>query len=96
MRRYVDHVLCALPFEQTWFNERGCKATFVGHPFFDEVRRQQFDRAFGRRAELGREIELGALARRRKPDDGDDVAPGSKAAAGIAWRSGPKDTSVIT
>lgn len=46
MRRYVDHVLCALPFEQTWFSERGCKATFVGHPFFDEVRRQQFDRAF--------------------------------------------------
>ncbi len=46
MRRFVDHVLCALPFEETWFREQGCRATFVGHPFFDEVRRQQFDEAF--------------------------------------------------
>jgi lipid-A-disaccharide synthase len=46
MRRFVDHVLCSLPFEQTWFAERGCRATFVGHPYFDEVRRQQLDQAF--------------------------------------------------
>ncbi len=46
MRRFVDHVLCALPFEETWFREQGCRATFVGHPYFDEVRRQQFDEAF--------------------------------------------------
>ena len=46
MRRFVDHVLCSLPFEETWFREQGCNATFVGHPFFDEVRRQQLDEAF--------------------------------------------------
>lgn len=46
MRRFVDHVLCSLPFEARWFAERGCNATFVGHPFFDEVRRQQLDPAF--------------------------------------------------
>ncbi|MCE9544162.1 MAG: lipid-A-disaccharide synthase [Planctomycetia bacterium] len=46
MRRLVDHVMCALPFEQAWFSERGCRATFVGHPYFDEVRRQQFDQEF--------------------------------------------------
>jgi lipid-A-disaccharide synthase len=46
MRQCVDHVLCALPFEETWFREQGCRATFVGHPFFDEVRRQQFDETF--------------------------------------------------
>lgn len=46
MRRFVDHVLCSLPFEARWFAERGCNATFVGHPFFDEVRRQEFDEAF--------------------------------------------------
>ena len=40
MRRLVDHVLCSLPFEEPWFNEHGCNATFVGHPFFDEVSRQ--------------------------------------------------------
>jgi lipid-A-disaccharide synthase len=46
VRRFVDHVLCALPFEEPWFRERGCKATFVGHPYFDEVRGQTLDAAF--------------------------------------------------
>ncbi|MEN6497121.1 MAG: lipid-A-disaccharide synthase [Thermoguttaceae bacterium] len=46
MRRLTDHVLCALPFEATWFKQHGCNATFVGHPFFDEVRRQQLDAEF--------------------------------------------------
>jgi len=46
MRRLVDHVLCGLPFEEPWLRERGCNATFVGHPFFDEVRRQPLDEAF--------------------------------------------------
>jgi lipid-A-disaccharide synthase len=46
MRRFVDHVLCSLPFEARWFSERGCRATFVGHPYFDEVRRQKLDEAF--------------------------------------------------
>lgn len=46
MRRYVDHVLCALPFEAKWFKQQGCNAVFVGHPFFDEVQRQQPDGVF--------------------------------------------------
>ncbi len=46
MRRLVDHVLCSLPFEEPWLRQRGCNATFVGHPFFDEVRRQSLDEAF--------------------------------------------------
>lgn len=46
MRRFVDHVLCSLPFEEPWFREHGCNATFVGHPYFDEVREQRLDAAF--------------------------------------------------
>ncbi len=46
MRRLVDHVLCSLPFEEDWFRQRGCNATFVGHPFFDEVRQQALDESF--------------------------------------------------
>ncbi|MFI4874468.1 MAG: lipid-A-disaccharide synthase [Blastopirellula sp. JB062] len=38
MRRYVDHVLCKLPFEEEWYRQRDCNATFVGHPFFDQLR----------------------------------------------------------
>ena len=46
MRRFVDHVLCSLPFEAKWFREHGCNATFVGHPYFDEVRSQHLDAGF--------------------------------------------------
>lgn len=40
MKRLVDHVLAALPFEQDWFVERGISSTLVGHPFFDELLRE--------------------------------------------------------
>jgi lipid-A-disaccharide synthase len=46
MRRLTDHVLCGLPFEEQWFAKNGCNATFVGHPFFDEVRRYPYDERF--------------------------------------------------
>jgi len=35
MRRWVDHVLCSLPFEEGWYKARGVQAKYVGHPFFD-------------------------------------------------------------
>jgi len=47
MRRLVDHVLCKLPFEAEWYRQRNCHATYLGHPYFDEVERQQVDQAFG-------------------------------------------------
>lgn len=37
MRRLVDHVLSALPFEHEWFSAQGMPSTLVGHPFFDEL-----------------------------------------------------------
>ena len=46
MRRFVDHVLCKLPFEEAWYRDRGCNATFVGHPYFDQLRAEQLDTAF--------------------------------------------------
>ncbi len=46
MRRLVDHVLCKLPFEADWFRKYGCHATYVGHPYFDEVSQRQLDAAF--------------------------------------------------
>ncbi len=46
VRKYVDHVLCGLPFEQSWYAERGVEAEYVGHPFFDEIQSHQLDEAF--------------------------------------------------
>jgi lipid-A-disaccharide synthase len=37
LRRLVDHVLSALPFEHEWFASQGVRSTLVGHPFFDEL-----------------------------------------------------------
>jgi lipid-A-disaccharide synthase len=46
MQRFVDHVLCTLPFEVDWYGRRGVDAHFVGHPYFDELRLQQLDADF--------------------------------------------------
>lgn len=43
VRKWVDHVICTLPFEYDWYISRGVKATWVGHPFFDEVADQQLN-----------------------------------------------------
>lgn len=52
MRRLVDHVLCKLPFEAKWYQNHGCRATYVGHPYFDEMRQLNLDQAF--LSEVGR------------------------------------------
>jgi lipid-A-disaccharide synthase len=31
-KRLASHVLCILPFEQAWFEQRGMPASYVGHP----------------------------------------------------------------
>jgi lipid-A-disaccharide synthase len=46
MRRWVDHVLCALPFEEAWYRQRGVAAHYVGHPYFDELANQVLDAKF--------------------------------------------------
>jgi len=37
IRKFVDYVICKLPFEPKWFSDRGCHAHYVGHPYFDEL-----------------------------------------------------------
>ena len=40
MRRWVKCVLTALPFEETWYRERGVTTHYIGHPYFDELRHE--------------------------------------------------------
>jgi lipid-A-disaccharide synthase len=54
MRKWVDHVLCTLPFEEPWYHARGVPARYIGHPYFDELSRQQLDAEF-----LARERQRG-------------------------------------
>lgn len=60
VQRYVDHALCKLPFEEQWFREQGCHATYVGHPYFDELRSQSLDAEFlaRHRAQPGRLVTI--------------------------------------
>lgn len=46
VRKYVDHPLCKLPFEEAWFRSQGCQATYVGHPYFDELKSHTLDEQF--------------------------------------------------
>jgi lipid-A-disaccharide synthase len=47
VRRFVDHVLCSLPFEPAWYHARGVPgARYVGHPYFDELAERTVDSDF--------------------------------------------------
>ena len=43
LRRWVDRVACILPFEEQYFRAHGVKATFVGHPLFDQLPANRFN-----------------------------------------------------
>ncbi|HZW29840.1 MAG TPA: lipid-A-disaccharide synthase [Isosphaeraceae bacterium] len=47
VRKYVDQVLCSLPFEPAWYQARGVPAAVhVGHPYFDELADRPLDAGF--------------------------------------------------
>lgn len=46
MRKWVDTVLTALPFEDDWYRQQGVRTQYVGHPYFDELGRQVLDADF--------------------------------------------------
>lgn len=41
LRRRTDGILCLLPFEEKWFNDRGVPATFIGHPAINRALDEQ-------------------------------------------------------
>lgn len=41
IKRVVDRMLVLLPFEETFYRERGVQASFVGHPLLDEIAQRQ-------------------------------------------------------
>jgi len=46
VRKYVDHILAALPFEADWYRERGVDVECVGHPFIEQAAKQRLDVKF--------------------------------------------------
>jgi lipid-A-disaccharide synthase len=47
VQKFVDLVLCSLPFEPAWYKARGVsQVEYVGHPYFDELSERELDEAF--------------------------------------------------
>ena len=46
MQRFVDHTFATMPFEATWFQERGCNVIEIGHPFLEEAKHHEVDTEF--------------------------------------------------
>jgi len=46
VRRWIDTVLTALPFEEAWYRRRGISTYHVGHPYFDALAHQSLDATF--------------------------------------------------
>ena len=70
MRRLVDLVLSTLPFEWQWFKRYRCETVFIGHPFFEEIRKKQSDSEFLEQfyAEYGHVPIITLLAGSRKQE----------------------------
>jgi lipid-A-disaccharide synthase len=71
VRKFVDHVLAALPFEAEWYAQRDVDVEYVGQPFFDEVAEHPLDNAFCR--EL-RGLPVAGEDRRSRMEDGEKPA----------------------
>ena len=90
VKKYVDVVLCSLPFEPAWYRARGFENAFhVGHPYFDELKDRPLDADFlaDQRAKRRTDFDLAWIANpggRAKPS-GDD--PGGEQAGVSATRS---------
>ncbi|MCY2975445.1 MAG: lipid-A-disaccharide synthase [Planctomycetota bacterium] len=61
IRKYVDRVLCNIPFEKDWFESRGVAVDYVGHPFFDVVYSQPLDQSFLDRWRESSLLQVGVL-----------------------------------
>lgn len=87
MKRYVNHVLCSLPFEEPWYRARNVEATYVGHPFFDELPRQQLDEEFIAAQRLRPETIVGLLPGSRNQEVEANLSTLVRAAARIHSRN---------
>jgi lipid-A-disaccharide synthase len=68
VRKCFDCLFTSLPFEDDWFRSRHVNTHYVGHPYFDELARQQLDPAFlaAERAKPGTRIALLPGSRNRE------------------------------
>ena len=89
IRKYVDRLLCILPFEVEWFRQRGYEVSYVGNPTVDELApivAQPFDReGFCQRHEINANQSIIALLPgSRKAEVSDNLPKMLEAATSIS------------
>ena len=67
LREVVTHLAVILPFEETFFSQRGIRTTFVGHPLLDQVRPDRFEAR--RRLEITRSTPVLGLFPGSRPTE---------------------------
>jgi lipid-A-disaccharide synthase len=83
MRRFVDHVLCTLPFERPWYQARSIDAPYIGHPYFDALQQQTLDMTFVTGQQTRREQIIGILPGSRRQELENNFTSQLRAAAHI-------------
>jgi lipid-A-disaccharide synthase len=69
IEKYVDELICILPFETDFYRRYSVKATFVGHPLLDSVNPKLREADFHRKLGLqGGKILIGLLPGSRKEE----------------------------
>lgn len=69
IERYVDELICILPFETDFYRDYAVKTTFVGHPLLDLVRPTMSKAAFYKKLGLKKgKILIGLLPGSRKEE----------------------------
>jgi len=61
VRKNIDYVLSGLKFEKQWYESRGVKVDYIGHPFFDEVASKSLDKSVLEELSLSGEKVVGIL-----------------------------------
>ena len=85
VRASVDRLACIFPFEEAWFRERGVNATFVGHPLFDHLPANRFERVSTVRYP-DRSPVIGVVAGSRRAEVRENFPPLIEVMRGIAKR----------
>jgi lipid-A-disaccharide synthase len=69
LRRYVERLICILPFEEEFFRSAGLDVTYVGHPLVDLARASLPREEFLRRHQLDPERRTVALLPGSRPQE---------------------------
>ncbi|WP_194777592.1 lipid-A-disaccharide synthase [Pararhodonellum marinum] len=68
LKAFTDHLYCILPFEQQFFRDFGCEATFVGNPILDEIAKFKAHDFFHQKNQLSYQPIIALLPGSRKQE----------------------------